>query len=312
MSRATDDSGNIETPSSGVSVNVSCPCSLWGAGTPGGVADSGDSTARLGRNEVPVRRLRRLSRRPLLQGGGRHGDARRQPVDHRRVAAGVGHLHERDRVRLAAGQLLQACHDLPEHHLRGLLLRAERPLRDIIVVVLLPGTGPWPAGRRPLQQSSAPRDSQSRQRERRLHIRGQRLPDQHLSVGELLGGRRHVASAATRPGDGRQRSARQRRGIRDLERANDGRRAHLLCGHAVHRNGRAAIDHRERLAGSDQRHHHRTHEQRHLHVHGHRGGSERRRAAFRSVESDHAVVRRIPSRRSCSRSPPTASGQASP
>ena len=45
MSRATDDSGNVESPSAGVKVNVSCPCSLWGAGTPGGVADSGDPSA---------------------------------------------------------------------------------------------------------------------------------------------------------------------------------------------------------------------------------------------------------------------------
>ena len=29
-SRAVDDSGNIETPSDGISVNVGCPCSLFG------------------------------------------------------------------------------------------------------------------------------------------------------------------------------------------------------------------------------------------------------------------------------------------
>ena len=45
MSRATDDSGNIEKPSAGVTVKVSCPCSLWGAGTPGGAPDSGDGNA---------------------------------------------------------------------------------------------------------------------------------------------------------------------------------------------------------------------------------------------------------------------------
>jgi hypothetical protein len=45
MSRATDDSGNIETPSAGVSVNVSCPCSLWGSATPAGAPDSGDASA---------------------------------------------------------------------------------------------------------------------------------------------------------------------------------------------------------------------------------------------------------------------------
>jgi hypothetical protein len=40
--RAADDSGNIETPSQGTSVNVDCPCSLWGTNVIPPVADSGD------------------------------------------------------------------------------------------------------------------------------------------------------------------------------------------------------------------------------------------------------------------------------
>jgi hypothetical protein len=37
-----DDSGNLETPSAGVTVNVTCPCSIWSTNvTPAGV-DSGD------------------------------------------------------------------------------------------------------------------------------------------------------------------------------------------------------------------------------------------------------------------------------
>jgi hypothetical protein len=46
-SRATDDSGNIETPAGGVTLNVNCPCSLFGSTTPTGpsdLADSGDPT----------------------------------------------------------------------------------------------------------------------------------------------------------------------------------------------------------------------------------------------------------------------------
>jgi hypothetical protein len=42
-SRAVDDSGNLETPSAGVSVNVGCPCSLWGT-TLTAPTDSGDAT----------------------------------------------------------------------------------------------------------------------------------------------------------------------------------------------------------------------------------------------------------------------------
>jgi hypothetical protein len=53
-SRAVDDSANMETPSGGVSVNVACPCSLWGTsvtpatavpGDPNSVNDSGDGSS---------------------------------------------------------------------------------------------------------------------------------------------------------------------------------------------------------------------------------------------------------------------------
>jgi hypothetical protein len=40
--RATDDSGNIETPGSGRTVNVTCPCSIWGNGFTPPKPDSGD------------------------------------------------------------------------------------------------------------------------------------------------------------------------------------------------------------------------------------------------------------------------------
>jgi hypothetical protein len=41
--RATDDSGNIETPSDQISVNVNCPCSLWGPSQTPTSADDGDT-----------------------------------------------------------------------------------------------------------------------------------------------------------------------------------------------------------------------------------------------------------------------------
>ncbi len=49
-SRAVDDSGNIETPSDAESINITCPCSLWGTNvTPTtiqpGEADSGDGNS---------------------------------------------------------------------------------------------------------------------------------------------------------------------------------------------------------------------------------------------------------------------------
>jgi hypothetical protein len=45
--RATDDSGNIEKPSDAITVNINCPCSLFGATAPTGpsdLTDSGDPT----------------------------------------------------------------------------------------------------------------------------------------------------------------------------------------------------------------------------------------------------------------------------
>ena len=42
--RAVDDSGNLENPTT-VTVNVACPCTLWGAGTTPGQADSGDANS---------------------------------------------------------------------------------------------------------------------------------------------------------------------------------------------------------------------------------------------------------------------------
>ncbi|HZM67546.1 MAG TPA: N,N-dimethylformamidase beta subunit family domain-containing protein, partial [Nakamurella sp.] len=43
--RAVDDSGNLETPSTGTTVTVTCPCSVWGTNaTPGGI-DSGDGSS---------------------------------------------------------------------------------------------------------------------------------------------------------------------------------------------------------------------------------------------------------------------------
>ena len=51
MSRAIDDSGNIETPSAGVTVNVGCPCSIWATRRP---PDAGlrRRQRRRGRDEV--------------------------------------------------------------------------------------------------------------------------------------------------------------------------------------------------------------------------------------------------------------------
>jgi hypothetical protein len=45
QTRATDDSGNVETPSDALMVNVGCPCSLWGSNVTPPNPDSGDGAA---------------------------------------------------------------------------------------------------------------------------------------------------------------------------------------------------------------------------------------------------------------------------
>jgi hypothetical protein len=42
--RAVDDSGNLQTAGAGVSINVTCPCSLWGNNIAPGTADAGDAS----------------------------------------------------------------------------------------------------------------------------------------------------------------------------------------------------------------------------------------------------------------------------
>lgn len=44
-SRAVDDSANLEKPSTGITVNVSCPCSVWGSALTPGTPDSGDGSS---------------------------------------------------------------------------------------------------------------------------------------------------------------------------------------------------------------------------------------------------------------------------
>jgi hypothetical protein len=44
-SRAVDDSGNLEKPGSGTTVNINCPCSVWGTSTTPAHADSGDAAS---------------------------------------------------------------------------------------------------------------------------------------------------------------------------------------------------------------------------------------------------------------------------
>ena len=128
-SRATDDSGNIETPGAGVTVNVTCPCSLWGTNVTPPTGRLGRPDAGRGRREVHVRHLRHDHRRPLLQGRREHRHAHRQPVD---APTGTRLAPATFTGETASGwQTVTFSTPGPghaEHDLRRLLLRAQRPL----------------------------------------------------------------------------------------------------------------------------------------------------------------------------------------
>ena len=81
-SRAYDDTGNMETPSPGVAINVTatrtCPCSIWASTVvpPAPIDDSDPSSVELGMKfRAEIKRIH--YRRPLLQGQPEHGQPRR-------------------------------------------------------------------------------------------------------------------------------------------------------------------------------------------------------------------------------------------
>ena len=106
-----------QPPAPAVTVNVACPCSIWGDAYTPAQADSGDT----GSIELGVKFTSdvygAIIGRPLLQGRRQHGHPHRQPVGRRRHAAGAGDLHERDRLGLAEGDVRDARAVQPGHDL---------------------------------------------------------------------------------------------------------------------------------------------------------------------------------------------------
>ena len=166
---------------------------------------------------------------PLLQGGGQHRHAQRQPVDRRRHAARAGHLPERVGERLAARHVLQPRGGVGQHDLRRLLLRTRRPLLRHERRLLL--------GRR---QPAAARRGQRDQRERRLRLRRrEQLPDGEL--GRLQLWRRRPVRGRGRTGRGDRRDRHGGPVVRDGQLDGPGLRrpGHVLQDHALHRRRRA-------------------------------------------------------------------------
>ena len=128
-----------------------------------------------------------VERHPLLQVGGQHRHARRQPVDRKRPTAGLRDLHGRNGIRLAAGELLQARARSPRTPPTSRLLRPQR--------ATTPRT-PTTSTRRPrpaaehAQQPAAARGSGERHRSATastVYTSTQRLPHQQLPGSQLLG-----------------------------------------------------------------------------------------------------------------------------
>ena len=223
MSRAVDDTGNVETLSPSVNVNVGCPCTMAGPNVTPAVIDEQDA----GAVEVGVRfkadvdgSVTGVRFYKASANTGTH-------VGNLWTTGGtlLGHrdVQRRDRFGLAAAEL----HHPGGHHgrddLRRLVLRAARPLLGVERVLLLAEPGRRELARQP---AAARRQCQQRRRQRRLHLRELvDLPDVDLRRRELRGRRRLHAEASAGCGQQRHGDARSRLGDRQLHGAVDRRAA---------------------------------------------------------------------------------------
>ena len=112
---------------------------------------------------------------PVLQVLGQHRLAYRQPVEFHGDIAGVGHVQQRDRQRLAGTGLLQPGGDHGQHHLCGLVPHQCRALCGHLERAGVGG-----------DERAA--DGAGQRRRLRLRL-GERLPLEHLQRVELLGRR---------------------------------------------------------------------------------------------------------------------------
>ena len=139
--------------------------------------DSGDTNARRARRQVQGRPRRHDHRRPLLQGGGQHRHARRQPVDRHRHPPRPGDVHRTRRLGLAVRHVRQPGRRHRRDDLRRVLLRARRPLLASTAAASL-------------RRSTTRRCTRSAtpQRQRRLRLRrDQRVPERTPTTPRTTG-----------------------------------------------------------------------------------------------------------------------------
>ena len=116
-------------PAPASTVNVTCPCSIWGTSTvPAARRRLRRPDAGRGRRQVQVRQLRHDHRHPLLQGAANTGThiGSLWTADGQRLAQAT--FTGETRLRLADGDVRHARSRSAEHDLRRVLLRAQRPL----------------------------------------------------------------------------------------------------------------------------------------------------------------------------------------
>ena len=178
----------METPSGGVSITIASspacnPCTIWSATTvpPAPLDDADPASIELGtkfRSDadgfVTGVRFYKIAANTGIHTG--------TLWTQHRHAARDRHVHERNRVGLAAAELRQPGRDHGEHGLCRLVPRAERPLHRLGQFLRV--------DRR--RQPAAPRaEERDQRRERPVSLRRRHgVPEQHLPVGELLGRRR--------------------------------------------------------------------------------------------------------------------------
>ncbi len=289
--RATDDSGNIATPGAGTTVNVDCPCSLWGTNVTPATADAGRRHRHRGRRQVQVRRLRPGQRHPLLQVGDQHRHPHRQPVE------------------LATAR----CWRRPRSPTRappdGRPSRSPARCRSSRTPPMSPATTHRSATTPPPTTTSTPTRRRRRwaepastrrplhalnnnatRRQRRVRLRlVEHVPDADVPSGQLLGRRDVRADDRARPGDQRHGHGRQGLGDDQLDRAQQRRPGDLLQDHPVHRLDGADADDDQRHAARHQHHDLGPDPGRVLHVHGAGVQPDRQRRGLGSVQRGHAA-----------------------
>ena len=236
MSRAIDDSGNVESSSPSITVNVGCPCTMAGPNMTPWILDQQDPSPV----EVGVRFKADMDGtvtgvrfyKSTANTGSHVGNL----WTNERDAARHRDLQRRERLRLAAAEL----HHAGRHHgrddVRGVLLRAQGALLGLVGVLLHAQPRGWELARQP---APARHQRQPRRRQRRLLLLGLLdLPVLDLRRRELRGRRRLRAQAPAGRGEQRHGHARPGLGDGQLHGARHGRPAHALHRHPVHRHRR--------------------------------------------------------------------------